>query len=58
MLKTLNQKNYSEHKAVKLAYVIACVAERLPAEWEASVYWFKGQRGSTATTYIDRVIPV
>lgn len=58
ILKTLRQKNCSRHKAVKLTYVIAAVAKKLPAEWEASVYWFKGQTECAATTLIDRVILV
>lgn len=58
MLKTLKQNNYSQHKAEKLATVIAAVAKRVPAEWEASVYWFKGQTECTATTLIDPIIPL
>lgn len=58
MLKAHKQKNYSQNIAVKFTYVIATVAKKLPAVWEANVYWCKGQRECKATTLIDRVILV
>lgn len=57
MLKTHKQKRYSQCGALKLACVITTVAKKLPAEWEASAYWFKGQTECTARAVIDQVIP-
>lgn len=54
MLKTLKERIAHNINT----YVIATVAKKLPAEQEASVYWFEGQTECTVTTLIDCVIPV